>query len=255
MALTGWGLGKRLERLSQVIDTYPFLISAWVNQTAAGSDRCIVHIGTGTTTNARRAELRLQPVAGDKVQAIMYDTTTYTESTASTNSPSGSWFHACGQYVSTSSRNALLNGASKGSNTTTTSPAASDRIYISQMAVDNSLMGATDGIAEISLWDCAGMTAGNMDTLAGKLYNGGAAGAGGNPLNITAEAAQPWTGKLMAYWPLTSTTDLADASGNSKTLTMQGTLTNFASHPTIESVVTGDPVGSIRPRTTVSIVP
>ena len=45
---------------------------------------------------------------------------------------------------------------------------------------------------------------------------------------------------LVAYWPLTTTTDLANAlNPGTNDLTMQGTLTNFASHPNIEAVSGG----------------
>jgi len=189
------------------------------------------------------------------VNSAVFDTSTFAEAASSAVSSVNTWFHCGGEWISTTSRASLLNGANRGTNTTSVNPAASDRVYIGHLAVDNEIMGSTDGIAEISIWDGAGMTTGNMDSLLGKLYNGGAAGAGGNPLNITVEAAQPWTGKLVAYWPLTNTTDLADASGNGHNLTMQGTLTNFASHPTIEAAGSPVPNTPIRPPTTVSIVP
>jgi len=69
--------------------------------------------------------------------------------------------------------------------------------------------------------------------------------AGGNPLNINGQSAQPWTGKLVAYWDLPSTADLTDKSGNGHTLTTNGTLTNFASHPTIDAVSGGGGGGGV----------
>lgn len=244
MAIQGWGVSNYLQRLSQVIDTYPFIVAAWANRASTSGNRTIVHIGTGTASDQRRAQLRIN--TANTINAANFDTVTFDQATSSTTSSQNTWFLAGGEYISTTSRAALLNGGGRGTNASSINPSSSDRIYVGALAVGNETMGSTDGIAEISLWDAAGMTSGNMDSLLGKLFNGGAGGAGGNPVLINAESSQPWTGKLSAYWPLTSTSDLADASGNGKTLSIAGSLSNFGSHPNIEPLATNT---SIQPFT------
>ena len=140
-----------------------------------------------------------------------------------------------GEIISSSSRAALLNGGGRGSDATSvTGIPASAGVWIGVLGsnITANPWFNTGGLAEVSIWGGA-MSAAEMDSLSALLA------AGDNPINLNAQAAQPWTGQLKAYWPLTSTSDLADASGNGHTLSMVGTLTNHASHPTIEAVSAG----------------
>jgi hypothetical protein len=144
------------------------------------------------------------------------------------------WFHVGAGFLAADQavyRNASSGGASVA-DTVLTPTATTIGVH---GAGGNSASWANAGaLAEISVWDTTGMTTGNVTSLDAKLYNGGAGGAGANPLNVDAELAQPWTGKLVAY-VIDSANSLTDLAGNGHNFTMQGTLTNFASHPTIDA--------------------
>ena len=196
MALTGWSASNYLARLSQVVNTYPFVISAWVYRVSTTGTRQIANV---TTSNQAQRRGGLVLTSGNLPNGQAYDGTTFGGASASLASTVSTWFHAGAELISTTSRAVLLNGANRGTNASTINPATSDRIRIGSLPDASETMGSSDGIAEISIWDGGGMSAANMDSLLLKLYNGGAAGAGGNPLNITAESSQPWTGKLVWY--------------------------------------------------------
>jgi len=227
VALTSWSNSNYLRRTSQVLDTYPLLISGWFYwATLPGADTGVIcAVGVSTSGDNQR---RLNSQASATPEA--FSRSTSNASAAATAAASATtWAHAFAEFISTSSRACLLNGANRNSDTTAISPTASDSVYIgvNTTAAANAFQAA-GGLAEISIWDGTGMTSGNMDSLASKLA------LGGNPLNITAESGQPWTAKLVAYWKLLNTTDLNDYSGNAFDLTMIGTLTNAASHPVID---------------------
>jgi hypothetical protein len=230
MALTSWSASNYLERVAQVINTYPFLISVWLHRVTTGGS-CAVYVGDNV--QQRRGQVRIDGTTG-AVQALTFDGTVINDANTAVGQGTGSWYHGFGEFTAANSVAALINAGNKATNANNPTVGNSDRVRIGVLPDASQPFGNTNGIAEIALWDGTGMTAGNMDSLATKLFNGGVAGAGGNPLLITAEGGQPWSGKLRAYWPLANTTDLADASGNGHTLSMVGTLTNFASHPTIE---------------------
>jgi len=247
MALTAWSSANYLSTTSLPISVYPLLVSLWANRTSStAASRTYVSLDDATH---RYADTVLD--GSNFTAASVYNGVANIASTSSTVTPSGSWYHGAGSYVSTTLRTAWHNGVAATDQTNANSPNAPTTFFIGKNGLNVEAYDAGDGLAEVSIWDLTGFTSGNITSLVGKLFNGGAASAGGNPLNITAESAQPWTGKLKGYW-INSANTITDLSGNGKNLTMTGTLTNFASHPTIEAVT---PTTSIRPRTTVSIVP
>ena len=75
-------------------------------------------------------------------------------------------------------------------------------------------------IAEIAFWH-EELTLADMQSL-----------AGGTPANQV--------GTPQAYYPMTSSTDVADAMGNYADIAYQGTISNSATHPPISG---GPPVG------------
>jgi Concanavalin A-like lectin/glucanases superfamily len=242
MALTSWALGNYLSLASPVVTTadHPFLVSVWGNSPdVTGAVHYAINIGVDGSDNNCTVDLGTLSGGGQLLSGQGATPGTREHAVSSASPSVNTWFHMSGEMISTTSRAVLLNGSGRGTNTNSVTVTTANSVYIGAGIISPFLWNATGGIAEISIWKCSGMTTGNMDSLAVKLYNGGAAGAGGNPININAETAQPWTGKLAAYWPMTNTSTLTDSSGNGLTLTMIGTLTNFASHPTIEAVSTG----------------
>src|SRR5262245_60929974 len=176
MGLTGWDGANYLLRSSQIVSTYPFVISAWVHRVTTANQKTICEVGLTGQPNHRRVQFRIDP--SQFLQLLVYDNSAIDSATASATIPASQWSHAGGEAISTTSRAALVNGANRVSNATSVNPSASDRFSIGT-ALNGEPIGTTDGIAEVSLWDGSGMSNANMDSLIAKLYNGGAAGAGG----------------------------------------------------------------------------
>lgn len=224
MALTGFTASIFLWRTAAVLTAYPLMLSAWVNNTVAGV-QSIVSLDLSTDVNQRAAIIRLNNL---QPQATAFDTFAFVAAT-STAVTSGAWRQFSGCFLLTTQREVRHTGGNFATDGTSCAPATPDRTWIgtSQGSEASAPSGA---IAEVSIWDLTGVsTVADRDALDAKLA------AGGNPLNITAEGSQPWSGKLRAYWPLLNTSDLADASGNGHLMTMQGSLTTFGSHPTIDA--------------------
>jgi hypothetical protein len=207
------------------------MVCAWVN-TATGSASYRTAFSSflnASGGNNHRRTLRITD--SDSVETDIVDGVGQSGALDGTH-PNNTWFNMCGSWVSSASRSAWFNGGTAGNDTTSISPTTPDRTNIGSNFGNFSFPSAA-GLAEISVWDLTGFTSGNRDSLAA------AVAAGGNPLNITAQVSQPWSGKLVAYWPLTNASTLTDSSGNGHTLTMVGALTNHASHPTIDALEGG----------------
>jgi hypothetical protein len=222
--VTGWAGGNYLRRLSLVYDTYPMLISAWGYVPTAHTTVGIAAVIRDTVSINRKAHVFIDGAGA--INAQVYDGA-FGIATSTANAPTDAWFHMTGEFISTASRAALLAGANRGADTTSRTPAASNSFNIGQ--TDGNAWYATGGLAEVSIWACCASSV-DADALSVKLKNGG------NPLNIKNEVGQAWSNTLIAYYPLTVTTDINDASGNAHHLSTVGTLTNHASHPTIDAI-------------------
>lgn len=231
-ALTGWSTANYLRHLAQVINTYPFFISVWVYvPTGLGTEeRTLVAVGQDGQSNQRRASVGLVAT----VEELFALSRTTGSVVIDTNQiiPKDAWVHGFGEFTSTTFRAISMNGAFRNSVATASDPAASDSLKIGVRPDNSTPFSATGRIAEVSIWNGTGIDETNTLALRDKLAGGD------NPLNVTAEAAQQWTGALVAYWPLTSATDLTDHA-DTFDLAMVGTLTTAASHPTIDPVAGG----------------
>jgi hypothetical protein len=236
MALTSWSTSNYLRRLALVYDAYPFIIAGWGRQTGSFVGGHLASIGTAGT-GADRHSLSADT---STVYALSRSTASGSTWAQSTAAPSlDTWFLMFGEFTAATDRAANLNNGNRGVNTGSVSPAASDSLHVGIMSdLTEAPWPATGALAELSIWDATGMTQANRASLRDKLYNGGAAGAGANPINVKNESAQPWTGKLKAYY-LDAANTITDLSGNGNDLTMVGTLTAFGSHPNIEAVSGG----------------
>jgi len=229
MAVTGWSDTNYLRRAAQVINAYPLMVSCWFNRQTTAAVREICASGNTGATGERIIYCRV--TATHTLQAHSASTSVYPGAGGTTVLTQNVWGHGTFEIISEASRAILTDGSDRQFNTTAHNvPTASNAFYVGRAIGTGEPCGADEGIAEISGWDCSGMTTGNMDALGVKLA------AGENPINVDAEAAQPWTGRLVMYYPLTSTTDLTDASLNGHDLSVQGSVSNFASHPDIDAV-------------------
>lgn len=227
MALTGWSTSNYLKRVGQVVNTHPFMLSAWgwrdFTAVAYYHAMCVDQ----AALDRRRGGL---VVNGNTFHAgcTIYNGATFNQGESTSVVPLSTWFHLSAAFVDTTRSEVRTAGGNIGVDTHgANDPAASDQVDIGRNFVGE-VWGSTGALAELSCWTITGLTLANRDALDAKLA------AGENPLTINAEASQPWTGQLVAYWPLTDTTTmLTDASGHGHTLTSFGTLTTFGTHPPV----------------------
>src|SRR5690242_6982782 len=232
MALTGWSnntnyLFRNAAFLSGAVGWY---CSAWCYRATGTSANGWIFAQHETT-----AHRSLYADTSDQAPNVEVSGGAFRPTGAHANA---AWFHVGGMILTASSRKAYRDAATPAtqSATDTTTTPTTTKIGVHGPGGNNNAWSNTGALAEISVWDVRTFSVANVDSLDAKLYNGGAGGAGGNPININAESAQPWTGKLLAYW-IDSANTITDLSGNGNNLTMQGTLTNFATgHPNIEAV-------------------
>lgn len=242
MALTGWAHGASpayLRYSARLVDTEPWFVSFWGY---IGSYAQVHAVGSGGTGNWGSRDAGVQFNGNGWVRDV---SDTGTEQNGETTAVCGTnvWFNVCAGFLTTSRRVVYVNGGNKGVNAVGPQTIANSSTFTVGCSPDTTNGAAwptAGGLAEVSVW--GSMTEAQMDSLAAKLYNGGAGGAGGNPLNINNEVGQGWSSNLIAYWidSNNTITDLANAND----LSMTGSITNFATgHPTIEAV-SGGPQGS-----------
>jgi len=227
MALTGWSDTNFLSRAA-VVGTEPFFVAGWCNLASSAVYKTLYAQGAvDTGANYRHAQI----TDSSNIAVVeSYDGTADGIASSNIGHPASSWFVFGAAFTSGSSRSIWLHTDTRVDDTTAVTITGGTATRIGKAMNDGAPFAATGGIAEVSVWNTTGMTLANLDSLVVKIR------AGENPININAESSQPWTGKLFRYWPLTNSTTLTDASGNDATpLTMNGTLTNFASHPTIDA--------------------
>lgn len=235
MALTSWSTSNYLYTASLPVTAAPLLISAWVyRNSGTGTHRTVAALGQSPATNNYHG-LRIES-SGNLVQAQSYDATTYGAATSSSAPGSAQWQHIAGFWLTNAARYAYVAGGNRGLDTANTTPSAPTRMTIGFILDDGTVLNSADGLGEISIWDGTGFSLADGDSLVAKLNNGGGGGNGANPVSVNAESAQPWTGKLAAYYPLPDDTDLTDHAVTSHDLSMQGTLTNWGgSAPPVDS--------------------
>jgi hypothetical protein len=240
MALTGWSTSNYLSRAAATNGgDWPFAISVWGWSPSSSDSRAMCVVGvSGTLTHYQM--LALRNVDPGTIRSAEASTGTAANAYSTAAITNESWFHGFSTFVSNGSRSAYLGGSSRGDNTSGISVtfASQDITTIGMHPSPTAAWPATGGLAEVSIWSLADMTEANRDSLASLLATP-VSGEAPNALEVNEQAGQPWEGKLLAYWPLRTATDLDDASGNGHHLSMTGTLTTFASHPPVAEIAAG----------------
>jgi hypothetical protein len=221
-----------LYRTAAVISSAPLMLGCWGYKTSAASGTMYgLFVAEADTSSDHSRAVRVGATS-DTVSAPERATST-AAATASGTVADDAWFFMAGAFVTTSLREAYHGTGNRGENTTgVTVNTPADTL----VGVRNSGSDPWQNIgylAEFQAWDLTGFTQANRESLVAKL------GAGENPQAIDAETSQPWSGALVWYVPANDTSDLNDVVGTAH-LTMQGTLTNAGSHPTIDAYPSGN---------------
>lgn len=234
MSLTGWSANTNYLQRTSGVGTVPMLFSIWC-YSATGTSAFRPALTTCINGDVDFNQQCVRAESNDTLRALTTGTAAQDQASTAGTHANNTWFHLAGAFSATNARKVHYNStASTATDSNTETPNAPNRTRIGADKSTGFSWPSAGRLAEASIWDLTGFTQTDRDNLVAKLYNGGAGGAGGNPVLIKNEVGQPWSGKLLAYWPLTTSSDLADASGNGLDMTMVGTLTTGASHPNIE---------------------
>jgi hypothetical protein len=129
-------------------NTTPMTLSAWVKRNVTATAQQIVNIGSTGSGNDRWS---ISYQVADSAAAQTRDAVGSNQGTSSTLAADSSWHLVTGVFVSATSRACFLDGAGKGSNTTSRIPVTPNAIRISG---DPSGANRLDGwIAHVAIWD------------------------------------------------------------------------------------------------------
>lgn len=220
MARTGWSTSNYLSVGSAVSTTLPLTFAAWAYRTGGvtGNPVILGIANAASSANQNYMCLQLDGSSTGGVRAGVNNTGTAAFAVSTASSSANTWFHAAAVFASTTSRAAYLNGANKGTDTTSkTWGSTPDRTGIG--ANINSTIGwnfvATGLIAEAAIWSAA-LTDAEIATLA----------TGVSPLTVR-------PGSLLAYWPLIGQTSPEPNFINAASaMSITGSL-SAAAHPRI----------------------
>ena len=183
---------ERLEIEQAVLSGTPFVMACWVNLDDITTHKNFMWLGDGDVNDNY---FRLfTNASNDIVYANAVNGASYAALTSSTIT-AGVWHHVCAIFASATDRRILLNGGSKGTNTTNVTPVGLDRTAIGVLAKAARDQYMDGHIAEASIWDLSnwpGATdadkANNFETIIPSLV------AGFSPTHFPLG--------LAAYWPL-----------------------------------------------------
>ena len=165
------------------VSSLPISMACWFNSTTTAANQTLMGLAVSGTQTDWSLRARGN-VAGDPVTARSQVASSSVNADTSAGYTANVWHHACAVFASTTSRAAYLNGGSKGTETSSSSPSGVNRTAIGIDAFDLA-SAATDGrIAEAAMWNVA-LTDADVLSLA----------AGASPLLVRPEG-------LVAYWPL-----------------------------------------------------
>lgn len=209
------GTDEYLYTLTEPVSVTPFTISCWFKAASPAHNQIVVAIDKPDVAGYEILGVVAASgqSAGDPVRAYNYNGSAYGVAATSSGYSVNTWTHGCGVFTNDTSRDAFIDGGSKGSDTDNVVGTPSELVISRRRR--NSAVGpfqATSYLAEVAVWSVA-LSDANVALLAG----------GANPLDVDA-------GNLVAYWPLLD--DALDDVG-SNNLTEVGTLFDV-DHPTIE---------------------
>lgn len=161
------------------ISAYPFTMACFFNTTDTTTAQGLIAFDSGAGNY--HALLANGNVGGDPVGAASR-ISTYTAATSSTGYTSGTWHHAAGVWTSSTSRDAFIDGGSKGSDTNSR---LFDTMVNTDMGIFKSATGyLTGSLANAAIWNVA-LTDAEIASLA----------TGVSPLLIRPQS-------LVGFWPL-----------------------------------------------------
>ena len=198
------GTNDKLSITTPMVTAYPFTFSGWFNADNITNDGMIVAECDIATTGER---WMLQTAGfSEPTDALRFMSTaggTSVIAITSSGYSAGVWSHACGVGRSATSRDVYLNGGSKGSNATNSTPAGLDNTTIGVRTHTSDGVRMAGLIAEVAIWSTD-----LSDAEVAILADG-----------YSALFVQP--ASLVAYWPIIGRTspEIDIVGGNNMTVT------------------------------------
>lgn len=133
----------------------PLTMGAWASSTNTTGAQCCMALNRTDTTTVQFALFFGGNVAGDPIRFRSNNGGGSNIADTTTGYSSGVWHHVCGVEASSTSRAAYIDGGSKGTNTTSTTPAAITRLSIGVLSGSSDSALFTGNIAEAFIYTAA----------------------------------------------------------------------------------------------------
>ncbi len=172
-----------LELDSAPVTAAPFTLSCWFNSDDLTVNQMLMFVGDKDSTEDFWRLSAKGDTGGDPLRFNVNDGTSGSADT-STGYSASTWHHACAVETASNNRACFIDGGSKGTDATSVSPVAADRVSIGRSGDSSPGQYMSGNIAEAAIWSVA-LSDAEVALLA----------KGFSPLFI-----QPHN--LVAYWPL-----------------------------------------------------
>lgn len=163
------------------VTAVPITIACWFNSDSVTADQALVSI-QDTAGGDRFLLLANGTGAGDPVMAQSRTSGVSRSALSTTGFTTGTWYHACGVFATSTSRTAYIDGGSAGSNALSSTPASIAEIALA--SINSASTWLNGRLAEVGVWNVA-LNASEVAALAGRV----------SPLRIR-------TGSLKIYVPM-----------------------------------------------------
>ena len=146
---------ENLEIDNAVVTTTPLTMACWFNTDNLTDFQVLMFVGDKDVSNHQWRLVLAGDEPGDRIDAVAFTPSAYSEAETTTAYTTDTWEHACGVFTSSTSRAAFRNGGSKGTNSETSDPLSADRTAIGTDADSNPGSYMSGSIAEAAIWDVA----------------------------------------------------------------------------------------------------
>lgn len=133
----------------------PVTMACWFNPDTVSNQDVLICLVQDSSPWAQFSLRARGDLAYDYINAMAYNGATAGAAKSTSGFSASTWQHACGVFVSSTSRYAYLNGGNKGSNTTNVTPSGIDSVFLGAIrtgAPDGNLEGS---LADVGIWTAA----------------------------------------------------------------------------------------------------
>lgn len=133
----------------------PFSMACWFRSDSVALTQGLMSICDKDAANHIWGLRAAGATGGDPVQLSALAGGAAASASTSSGYSANTWHHACGVETSSTSRAAFIDGGSKGTDTTSRSPAGADRISIAREGLSTPQLYLSGDVAEAAVWNVA----------------------------------------------------------------------------------------------------